>query len=374
MVIRCPQLHHLLKAIDHQMFYQTFQSRRYLSRVLLGLIFVLGVAWMASADRDIFPSRYDWILGCLLFVTTLAWMGAAALAGVVAPVGNTAMKYAYRVLLAFPLAVVASLVAFRIMTLFFNTEHYWLYPLNAPFVIALCLWMVLTGLVGALAPHEIDLRPYILLVIAPLLMGIGFVGFLLLILAYELLPSVARLPEGLVGSALLGSYGLAVFLLFRDYLPRLAWTHRLLRSNLLFVPVVVSTIVLTILNLGLFLLLHRREDAAVIGLVIFVTFGVVTLGMRSVRVEVTALGIAMASYPVAIMAAVAGGVLLVGPGVPMLHALPLVGAMFLSAPVGILISTMRHPYRNLLVATIGPGLVMIMIIGYFWFGIVGTRT
>ena len=66
------------------MIYSTFKKRPYLARLLLGLVFVVGVVELALASSDIFPGRYDWIFGSLLFATILAWTGGAALAGAIA--------------------------------------------------------------------------------------------------------------------------------------------------------------------------------------------------------------------------------------------------------------------------------------------------
>lgn len=76
------------------MIYAMFQGRPGLSYWLLGLLFAIGVAEAALAGIGVFPDKYDWILGFMLFGTVLAWMSAAALAGAVAPASNTVMKYA----------------------------------------------------------------------------------------------------------------------------------------------------------------------------------------------------------------------------------------------------------------------------------------
>lgn len=115
MVLRNPQVHCLLEAIGRMTIHSILQKRPGLSYLLLGLVFVIGVAEVVLAGIGIFPDRYDWILGCLLFGTVLAWMSAAALAGAVAPVSNTVMKYAYGVLTAFLLIFVSFAIAILIL-------------------------------------------------------------------------------------------------------------------------------------------------------------------------------------------------------------------------------------------------------------------
>ena len=359
-------LRHLLKAVNYRLMYSTLQDYPVVTRLLLGLILVAALIVLSESATG--QSRYDSVFGYLLFAITLAWMGAAALAGAAAPVDNKVMRYAYLCLTTLIVVIFASQAVFRVQSLNFDTEPYWLNPTNAPYTLTLCFWMVLTGLVGALAPKEIDLKAYILLVIAPLLMGIGLLGYLHLVLGFELLPSVAGLSQDLSGSALLGSYWLAVFLLYRHLLSGPTWANRL-RPNRLFIPVLVSTVVLTTSDLGIFLLLHGPADAAVAAFMILAPFGVFITRSRAQRVSVAALGIAMASYPASIIAALAGGLLIVGPGVWMMYAIPMVWAVFLSVPVGILIGRMRHPYRNVVVAAIGPGLVTMMIVYFYWIGV-----
>ena len=155
------------------MIHSVFQKRPGLSYLLLGLIFVIGVVEAALVGIGAFPDKYDWILGLLLFGTTVAWMGAAALAGVVAPVSNTAMKYAYRVLLLFPLTIVATVIGYLVLSQFYNTEPDWLYYFALPVGLILLAWTPVAGLAGALAPRDINTRAYIPLVIAPILAGIG---------------------------------------------------------------------------------------------------------------------------------------------------------------------------------------------------------
>ncbi len=122
----------------------TFHERPHLARLLLGLVFIIGVAAVVLAGSNTLPGRYDWMLGSVLFVTTLAWMGAAAFTGATAPMGNAALKYAYAVLLVFPIAFAVT----------------GLQPLSQPVLVMLWAWMVLAGLVGALAPHDISVKTY----------------------------------------------------------------------------------------------------------------------------------------------------------------------------------------------------------------------
>ncbi len=364
------------------MIYSTFQQRPGLSRLLLGLIFVIGVAEVVLADNDILPIGYDWILGCLLFATTLAWMCAAALAGVVSPVGDTVMKYAYGVLLTLPLAIVALLlvVTFEFVELFpaLLEKYDWL--IVQFFIVVLWMWTTLAGLVGSLAPRDIDARAYIPLVIAPLFMATVSIAFSLLIMTITLLPQPDWVGWEYIGFALLGSYGSAVLLLFRAFLSRLTWVDRL-RSKLLFIPMAVSTLMLVILDLGIVLWAEGFVTVALFGLVILAPFGVVTLRvvraeqcreqqLRHVRVAVAALSIAMASYWVVIVGAVVGGVVfLFISATGWMFFLPITAGIVVAIPAGYLISEMRHPCRNVLVAAIGPGLVMMMTMCFYWFDV-----
>ena len=49
--------------------------------------------------------------------------------------------------------------------------------------------------------------------------------------------------------------------------------------------------------------------------------------------------------------------------------MPVIAGMFIAVPAGYLISEMRHPHRNVLVAAIGPGLLMFLIMSYYWLGV-----
>ena len=348
------------------MIYSTFKKRPYLARLLLGLVFVVGVVELALASSDIFPGRYDWILGCLLFVTTLAWMGAAALTGIVAPADNTVMKCTYRVLLIFPFAIVAFVAA-------------GLQPFSQPVGLTLWVWMALAGLVGALTPRNIGARTYVLLVIGPLLVSIGVLAFF---------PPITSLPRpdwenwhSIETALLLGSYVLAAFLLYGALLSRLAWTERL-RSNLLFISVAVSTLALVTLTLGFVVKLgNDLLTVALFGLLILLPFGAALLRaiwseqcrerrLRDFRVSVTALGIAMSSHWVIMIVAVTGDVFLLGgSSFGAMILMPVMAGIVVSVPLGYLISEMRHPHRNVLVAAIGPGLLMLMIMCFYWFDV-----
>ena len=190
------------------------------------------------------------------------------------------------------------------------------------------------------------------------------------------------LPDESVGFPLLGLYGLVVFLLFRVFLSRLAWIDRL-RSNLLFIPVVIVTIVTATLTLGGVLWATDLQTAALFGLVILAPFGGTTLrAMRSeqrgerrssaFKVTVAALGIAMSSYwMVAIVAFTAAVALMGGSPFGVMFLLPILAGIIVFVPAGYLISEMRHPYRNFLVAAIGPGLLMMMMMSFYWFEVLG---
>ena len=304
------------------------------------------------------------MLGSVLFVTTLAWMGAAAFTGATAPMGNAALKYAYAVLLVFPIAFAVT----------------GLQPLSQPVLVMLFwAWMVLAGLVGALAPHDISVKTYIPLVIAPLFIGIGVLMFY---------PPIVSLPrpdwegwDSIEFALIIGSYGLAAFLLYRAFLARLAWIHRL-RSNLLFIPVAVSTVAFTILTVRFVVLWHNDSLAlALFGLVITLGFGAAQLKvawseqceereLHGFRVSIAALGVAMASYWVVIPVALAGTAFLRG-GSPfaVIFLIPVIGAAVIAVPAGHLIGKTRYPYRNILVAAIGPGLLMMMMMSFYWFHI-----
>ncbi len=351
------------------MTYSTFRDRPYLSRLLLGLIFVVGVAEVALAGTGIFPARYDWILGCLLLATTLSWTGVTALAGATAPLGNTVMKIAYGVLSVFPLAFVASMIAGLVLS-DSSMDVEWLSPFSQPAGLTLWAWMALAGLVGSLAPRDISAKAYVPLVITPLITGMGVLAYFL---PGESLPQQSWVGWRFIGYALLGLYGLAVFLLFRAFLLRLTWTDRL-RSNLLFAPVAVSTVALTVLTLAYVLSAGGTPAVALFGLVILLPFGFVLLrDMRSeldLRVTVGALAVAMSSYWVIVVVAVAVGLYFLRADIGWVLFLPLMAGIVVSVPTGYLISEMRHPCRNVLVAIIGPGMMMAMIMWFFWFQVI----
>ena len=360
------------------MIYSTFQKRPYLSRLLLALIFVIGVLEMIVAANGALPERYDWILGCLLFGTTLAWMGAAALAGVTAPISQRTMKYACRVLLVFLIVSIAPMVASMALYQLSGGEQDGLTYSTVLMALILWAWMTLAGLIGSLAPRDTSTMAYTLLVICPLITGMGVMVYLLMTM-----PGVP-LPDESVGFPLLGLYGLAVFLLFRVLLSRLKWTRRL-RSGLLLVPAVASTLVLTILTLwGVGWMSDVRTSvfdlrtSVLFGVVILAPFGVVTLRalrseqsrerqLRDLMIAVVALGIAMASYWVIVLVSFVLGTVILYSVWALMLLLPIMAGIVVAIPLGRVISRMRHPYRNMLVAAIGPGLVMTTTMCLYWF-------
>ena len=365
-----------------------FREHPYLSRLLLGPIFVIGVAEVIVAGTGIFPTRYEWILGCLLFATTLAWTGAVALAGATAPVSNKLMKYAYGVLLVVPLAVVASFIALGSYELYFGTRNPgWIDQVAVVLVLALWLWMVLVGLVGSLAPRSVDARAYIPLVIAPLLMVVGAYSVLLV----SVLEIVNEHWPNWIGRRYtwlppLVAYGWIVFLLYWRLLSRLTWIHRL-RSIPVFITLTVSTLALVILAMWAVLRATDLLTVALFGVATLAPFGAIIFRsvrpeclreqmLRKVGVSMAALSIAMASYCVVFLVGLvllvgvdaAGGIDAAGWGVVVV--IPyILGIFIVSLPVGYLVSKMGHPHRNLLVAAIGPGLVTLSTMGIFWFGI-----
>ena len=90
------------------------------------------------------------------------------------------------------------------------------------------------------------------------------------------------------------------------------------------------------------------------------------------KVVVAALGIAIASYWVVAIAALATAVALMGSSpFGVMFLLPVLAGIVVSVPAGYLISEMRHPHRNVLVAVIGPGLLMMMMMSFYWFEVLG---
>ena len=350
------------------MIYSTFQKRPGLSYLLLGLVFVIGVAEVVLAGIGIFPDRYDWILGFMLFGTVLAWMCAAALAGVVAPISNTVMKYANGVLAALPLPFLVFMVA-AIPYPNLDTSSSWLIYLSLIIGPIVLVWMTLAGLAGSLAPRDINARAYVPLIISPLLAGIVVLVF---VLDSQLSSAfIPRMAWEYKQPTLFGLYGLATFLLFRQFLVRLKWT-RWPQSGALFVLVVVTTIALAILvlwGIGWIHWVRNLWKLALFGVLILAPFGIVTLRTRDFKVGILALGITMASYCViAILALQVGFRFLQLGGLMFMYIL---AGIVASIPAGYLISEMRHPYRNVLVAAIGPGLTMMMIMCLYWFVFLG---
>ena len=352
------------------MIYSTLQERPRLSHLLLVLVLVAWFSEMLLLHSEVIPGKYDWMFGCLLFATILAWMGVAAQIGAATPVDSTMMRYAYGALLVFPLIVAASLTAVEFLYPDYDDFPSFFEPSLG---LILWAWMALAGLVGATAPPGTSAWAYVSLVIAPLLMGIAMVIFLLA----TVIPWPGR--EGWwdhIEYPLLGSYGLAVFLLSRASLSRLTWTGRF-RSNLLFIPVAVFTLVMTILTPWAYVWIFgaNLKTTLLFVLVILAPFGMITLRdlrgeqcrerqLRHAKVAVAALSTAMASYWVAVLPPFAAGILLNTPW--WLVFLPLTAGLIVSVPAGYLISEMRHPHRNVLVAAIGPGLLMLMIMCFYW--------
>ncbi|MYA62647.1 MAG: hypothetical protein F4X94_08765 [Dehalococcoidia bacterium] len=344
------------------MIYSSLQKRPNLSYLLLGLVFVVWVSGMALAESEAFPDGYDWILGCLLFGTTLAWMGAAALVGAVAPVNNTVMKYAYGALAVFLLGFVIYVIAVGILDV--NPGSYYPGHSSLRFEATLWAWMALVGLVGSLAPRNIKGWVYVPLVATPLFTGIVYAAFLLLAWSVSLMDS-DKLPFEF---ALVVTFGLPVFLLYRAFLSRLIWLNSLLRSNLRFILVAVSTVALVTLDLWFVLMGSSLRITALVGLVVFLAFGVPLLWNRdkhNFRAAVLALGIAMASYWLIVL--VASMVLIFITPWWVGFSLPFTGGIVISVAAGYLISEVRHPWRNVLVATIGPGLLMMMLMCFYLF-------
>ena len=358
------------------MIYSVFQERPGLSYLLLGLIFVIGVAEAVLAGIGAFPDKYDWILGILLFRTVATWPIAAALAGVMAPMSKRTMKYAYGVLLVFFIVSIAAMIAYPALYQSYGTELAWLSAFGLPMGLIIWAWMILVGFIGSLAPRYISAKAYIPLVICPLITGIGVTGLLLMTRPWM------PLPDESVGYPLLGLYGLAVSLLFRVFLSRLKWTRRH-RSGLLLIPAVALTLALTILTLWGVGWMSDVRTSVLFGGVIFAPFGVVTLRalrseqgreqqLRDLMIAVVALGIAMASYWVVAIVAFTVAVVLMGSSpFGVMFLLPVLAGIVLFVPVGHLISEMRHPYRNVLVAAIGLGPIVIMTMCDYWFEVLG---
>lgn len=367
------------------MTYSKLRDRPYLSRLLLGSIFVIGVAEVALAGTGILPTRFDLVLGVMLVTTTLAWTGAAGLAGATAPVSGRVMKYAYGVLLGLPLAAVVSMTALEVQ---FDMSTDWTTAVLAP---TLWLWMVLVGLTGSLAPHEVDARLYIPLVVFPLLTVVGAYSVFLVALVLD---NISELWPAWIGRQYIWLTpfvvcGWMLFLLYWRFLSRLNWIQRLW-SNLLFLSVTVSTFALMILALWSTWTVLRVTDLLVLtmlGVLTLAPFGAVTFWyvrsessreqmLRKVGVSMAALSITMASFcAVSLVGSVlflevgaAGGVEAAGWGMAVLF-IYILGISFASLPAGYLISKMRHPHRNLVVAVMGPGLATLSTMGSFWFGI-----
>ena len=348
------------------MVYSAFKKRPALSYLLLGLVFVIGVTETALAGIGVFPDNYDWVIGCMLFVTTIAWMGAAALAGMVAPISSAVMKWYYVALIAFLVALTALLATYAVLYEFFDAEP-WVSYLYGLVGLTIWVWMFFAGLAGSLAPRDINAKVYVPLVILPLLSGIVIMVFLFQ--SELLLRAIPWIGWEYVIPPLYGLYGLVTSLLFRGFLSRLKWTRRL-QSNLLFVPVAASALALTILVLWGLGWIHWVRDlraSALFVVVMLAPLGIVTLRTRDFRVSVAALGITMASYCViAILTLYVGFRFLQLGGLLFMYIL---AGIVITIPAGYLISGMKHPYRNVLVASIGPGLLTLMFLTIYlhWF-------
>ena len=62
---------------------------------ILSALSLLLMSEMALAGINIVPVEYEWGLGGLLLLTTVAWVSAVGLIGVVAPMERDPMEYVY---------------------------------------------------------------------------------------------------------------------------------------------------------------------------------------------------------------------------------------------------------------------------------------
>ena len=160
-------------------------------RLILAILSLLVITEMGLAYFDTVPIKYEWLLGWLLFLTILAWMGMVGLTGVIAPVSSKAFLCMYASpLLVSSLLILSILVAPNSWFTWFSISTMTILP----FVLAA---------IGAVAPANFSAKAYSILVAFPLIL----VAWLWL---WWLLSSS---PFGYVGWTVAVSYALAIPLL-----------------------------------------------------------------------------------------------------------------------------------------------------------------
>ena len=146
--------------------HSVLMKRPYLILAMLSLAIITEIT---LAFLGIWHFEYQWLLGCLLFITILIWMSIACLAGVATPIGRSVMKYAYPILMASPLVVLAV-----IWLVIFGQSH----P-NSPLLYIAMLWLATTVIIGTVSPADTYEKALAILVVFPLmfLTWIGLFSF-----------------------------------------------------------------------------------------------------------------------------------------------------------------------------------------------------
>lgn len=280
---------------------------------ILASLSLLLISEMVVAGIDLVPIEHEWVLGWFLFITTSTCVGMAGVISVVAPVGGRLMKYVYRILAAFPLALFVLLV------------------------------MVLIPILQPLA--EIFWRPYLLLLVMAWIGSVVIVS----IITTDPARSTKISVRGTIPLELWDLRLFSVMVIVWAGLLVHYWTilGDLLPGHFLLIPssiVLSNSLILGAVALRTMLAGRRR-----------------TLLLYTV-LALTAFGISAVTFAAAV---VLGTLSLVITGMSFIFVIFLLVAISNSVFTTALIGTMPRPIPNIVVTGIGL-LVMILVVGWYW--------
>ena len=270
---------------------------------ILASLSLLLISEMVVAGIDLVPIEHEWVFGCLLFLTTMVWVGMVGLIGVVAPVSGDIMKRVYRILAYFSLVLflmgfLPILLGGALAWLFW--QWYWLF--------LFMVWIGIVVVVGAIANAEPERSTEISLHLR--VFSIVMIAWLGMVFQFW---TIEMEDESFV----------------------------LLIS--LFV-VVSNSLTLGVVTLRTMLADRRR-----------------TL-LLYIMVVLTSIGISTATYSIAVVLGILSTAIV---GISSVFVLALLVAIPGSVLWTALIGTMRRSVRNVTVAGIGM-LVMILVVGWYW--------
>ena len=283
---------------------------RYRYHILVALSLLL-MSGMALAGINIVPVEYEWGLGVLLFLTTVAWVSAVGLIGVVAPIERDPMEYVYFFLAVLSAVIFTMLVSPLLLEPLDSV--FWQRPL---LFLLITVWMGLMAIAGATSYAERNSTIHTRLIVFPLLV--------------------------IAWSGLLIHYWVA-FAIFDDPLLLLPPPYAL---SLVSLFVVLSNS----LTFGALLLQTRLTNRR-------------RTPLLYVVVALTALGISAFTYAMAVGLGLLT-IVVVGLSFPLIAILliAILSSVFATKVIG----TMRRPIRNITVAGIGV-VGMIIVVGWYWY-------